>query len=107
MIKFISHEYYPEDQYVKESCTLTIDDQQRFVYLRKAKKDGGLFWSPISMAVTQNGQKKFLQAIEWGSNFLQKDILEFLNNRSWERPQTQTVPQYQQQSFPDFGEPPF
>ena len=84
MIKFIAHEVYPDDQYVKESCTLAVDEAQRFTYVRKMKKDGGLFWSPISTSVNFRSEKKFLHSIEWDSNFLAKDIIAFLEARSWE-----------------------
>lgn len=84
MIQFISHEFYPDDQYVKESCTLTVDGTQRFTYVRKMKKDGGLFWSAISTSVNFRGEKKFLHSIEWDSNFLAKDIIAFLEARSWD-----------------------
>ncbi len=84
MIKFISHEYFYEDEYTKEICYLSIDDKFRFAYARKAKKDGSLFWSPFSTSVKINGEKKFRHAIEWDSSFLAKDILAFLEARSWQ-----------------------
>lgn len=105
MIQFISHEYFPDDQYTKEICYLSIDDKFRFAYVRKMKKDGGLFWSPISIAVTINGEKKFKNSIEWDSNFLSKDILAFLDARSWEKVEPvpyiaiSKKPTYDQSSF--------
>lgn len=84
MIQFISHEFYPDDQYVKESCTLTVDGAQRFTYVRKISKNGALWWSCINASVNFNGKKKYIDSIEWDSNFLAKDIEAFLEARSWD-----------------------
>lgn len=107
MIQYISHEYLPDDQYTKEICYLSVDSKFRFAYVRKQKKDGGMYWSPISAGVTVNGEKKYRDAIQWDSNFLQKDILAFLDARSWEdrsvapNPATAVAKpaQYEQTSF--------
>ena len=119
MIEFISHDYFPDDQYTKEICYLSIDRIFRFAYTRKAMKDGRLFWAPISAGVTLNGEKKYKASIEWDSNFLAKDIIAFLEARSWENRQPIATgsamkgpvvigqPQYEQTSFLDSGEPPF
>lgn len=116
MIEYISHEYFPDDQYTKEICYMQIDPKFRFAYVRKMKKDGGLFWAPVSSSVTINGEKKFRTAIEWDSNFMAKDIIAFLEARSWEKNRPSSAPcisvtpndkSYQQQDFPDFGEPQF
>lgn len=84
MIKLISHEYLYEDEYTKEICYLSIEDSFRFAYVRKAKKDGSLFWAPISASVKIKGERKFRNSIEWDSNFLAKAIISFLDDRSWE-----------------------
>jgi hypothetical protein len=86
MIEYVSHEYFPDDQYTKEICYMQIDPKFRFAYVRKMKKDGGLFWAPVSSSVTINGEKKFRTAIEWDSNFIAKDIIAFLEARRWESP---------------------
>lgn len=88
MIKFISHENCPDDPFIKEICYLSVDDKFRFAYVRKAMKNGNLFWGPMSAGITINGQKKYFDGIEWDSNFLKKDILAFLEARSWENKQT-------------------
>jgi hypothetical protein len=119
MIKFISHEFLTEDPYTKEIVYLSIDDKFRFAYVRKLMKNGGLFWAPISVSATYNGNKKYFESIQWDSNFLKQDIIAFLEGRSWENPQhkpqfidvtpipqqQQNQPQYQQASF--LGDCPF
>lgn len=110
MIEFISHEFFHDDQYTKEICYLSIDNKFRFAYVRKMKKDGGLFWSHITLSVNINGEKKYRSSIEWDSNFLAKDILAFLDARSWENKHSTQLPKqqpYSQQSFMDSTEPPF
>jgi hypothetical protein len=84
MIEFISHEYFPDDQYTKELCYLQIEPQMRFAYVRKSTKNGGLMWSPISAMVTINGERKYRDSIKFDSSFLREDIIEFLEARSWE-----------------------
>lgn len=84
MIEFISHEFCNEDPYIKEIVYLSIDPKARIAYVRKTMKTGGMFWAPISCAINVNGAKKYFDSIEWDSNFLKKDILAFLEARSWE-----------------------
>ena len=82
---FVSHESYPEDEYTKESVVLCIDQKHRVTYVRKQMKTGGMFWDTISVAVKQNGEKKYLKAYSQDSNFLAEDIKHFLDSRSWEK----------------------
>lgn len=87
MIEFISHEACPEDPYIKEIVYLQIDPKCHIAYVRKPMKNGGLFWSPMSSAVVKNGSKKYIISIEIDSNSFKKQILEFLDARSWENNQ--------------------
>jgi hypothetical protein len=82
---FISHDEYPEDQYIKESVTLCIDKKHRVTYVRKCTQNGGMFWDVISASVRKNGEKKFLRGYAQDSVFLQEDIKHFLENRTWEK----------------------
>jgi hypothetical protein len=82
---FVSHESYPEDEYTKEAVVLCIEKQHRVTYVRKQMKNGGMFWDVISVAVKQNGEKKYLKAYSQDSNFLAEDIKHYLENRSWEQ----------------------
>jgi hypothetical protein len=85
MIKFISHESFPDDQYTKEVVYLSIEPQTCLAYVRKPMRNGGFFWSTISSSVMKNGEKKFIQGVEIDSNILKKEILAFLEDRSWEK----------------------
>lgn len=82
---FVSHESYPEDEYTKEAVVLCIGDKHRITYVRKQMKTGGMFWDVISVAVKQNGEKKYLKSYSQDSNFLAEDIKHYLENRSWEK----------------------
>jgi len=82
---FVSHEAFPEDQYIAEAVTLCLDGKYRVTYVRKKLQNGGMFWGEISAAVKQNGEKKYLKAFSQDSNFLQEDIRQFLDSRSWEK----------------------
>ena len=86
MIKYVSHEAFPDDQYIKEIVYLQFDPQCDIAYVRKPMKNGGLFWSPMSSAVMKDGNKKYINSIEIDSNSFKKQILEFLEARSWESP---------------------
>lgn len=83
-IQFVSHEAFPEDQYTKELVYLCIDDKYRVAYVRKQAKNGGLFWSVVTAGVTKDGAKTYYEAFLQDSTFLEKDIQNFLNKRSWE-----------------------
>ena len=89
-IEFVSHEAFPEDQYTKELVYLLIDDKFRVAYVRKAAKNGGMFWGVPSIAVTKEGAKTYYEAFLQDSSFLEKDIKAFLDKRSWEKRSVQT-----------------
>ena len=82
-IEFVSHESFPEDQYTKELVYLCLDEKYRIAYVRKPGKNGGLFWSVPSIAITKNGQKSYFEGFLQDSSFLEKDIKNFLENRLW------------------------
>lgn len=84
-IKFVSHEEFPEDQYIKELVYLSLDDKYRIAYVRKNAKNGGLFWSTPSISATKSGTKSYYQVFMQDSSFLEKDIRDFLEKRSWEK----------------------
>src|SRR5689334_11677574 len=83
-IEFISHDAFPEDQYTKELVYLCIEGKYRIAYVRKAAKNGGLFWSVANVGATRNGQKEYFPAFLQDSNFLESDIKDFLEKRKWE-----------------------
>jgi|SRR5687768_7271425 len=82
--EFVSHQNYPEDDYIEEVVYLCFENKYRIAYVRKKSSNGGLFWSPASISVRNNGKKEFLPAFIQDSNFLEKDIKYFLDNREWE-----------------------
>jgi hypothetical protein len=82
---FVSHEYFPEDQYTTEAVVLAIEGKHRVTFVRKKMQNGGMFWDVISAGVTVNGAKKYLKAYSQDSNFLREDIMHFLDGRAWEK----------------------
>lgn len=82
---FISHESYPEDQYIVEAVTLCLEKKYRVTYVRKRLQRGGMFWGEISTSVTKEGERKYLKSFSQDSKFLEESIKEFLENRLWER----------------------
>lgn len=84
-IEFISHEYFPEDEYTKELVYLCLEGKYRVAYIRKNAKNGGLFWSVASFGITKNGTKQYYPAFMQDSNFLEKDIKDYLESRKWEK----------------------
>ncbi len=82
--KFISHESFPEDKYIKEVVYLEVKGGYRHLYVHKILQNGGSFWEVLSVALAKNGQKQFLKSIKYADNFLQDDIKDFLHNRKWE-----------------------
>lgn len=93
---FISHEAYPEDQYVSESVLFAIDGKHRVTYVRKKMQNGAMFWDVVSTGVKYRGEKKYLKGYSQDSNFLREDIMRFLDQRSWEKggaaPKSDAVP---------------
>ncbi len=83
-IEFVSHEAFPEDQYVKEMVYLLIDQKYRVAYVRKQAKNGGQFWSVPTLGVTKEGVKTYYETFMQDSSFLEKDIKLFLDQRSWQ-----------------------
>jgi hypothetical protein len=82
---FVSHESYPEDQYIVEAVVLCLDKKHRVTYIRKKMQNGGMFWDVISAAVKKHGEKKYLKSYSQDSNFLHEDIKHFLESRNWEK----------------------
>lgn len=85
-IEFISHDHFPEDEYTKELLYLCLEGKYRIAYVRKKANNGGLFWSVASVGAKRNGQKEYFPAFLQDSNFLEKDIKDFLEKRKWEGP---------------------
>lgn len=83
-IEFISHDHFPEDEYTKELVYLCLEGKYRIAYVRKAAKNGGMFWSVANVGATRGGQKEYFPAFLQDSNFLEKDIKDFLEKRKWE-----------------------
>jgi len=83
-IEFISHDAFPDDDYTKEIVYLCLEGKYRVAYVRKAAKFGGMFWSVANVRTTRNGVKEYFPAFIQDSNFLEKEIREFLEKRPWE-----------------------
>lgn len=82
---FVSHESFPQDQYIMEAVTICLEGKHRVVFIRKKMKNGGMFWDVPSVTVTQHGQKKYLKSYSQDSAFLKDDIMAFLEGRAWEK----------------------
>lgn len=107
-IDFISHDEFPEDEYTKELVYLALDEKYRIAYVRKKAKNGGMFWSVASVGITRNGQKEYFPAFLQDSNFLEKDIKDFLEKRKWEtstfsKP-IESLPAYQPRTMSEVAE---
>ena len=83
-IEFISQDSFTEDEYTKELVYLCFEGKYRVAYLRKKATNGGLFWSVASLGIKRNGQKEYFPAFLQDSNFLEKDIKDYLEKRKWE-----------------------
>jgi hypothetical protein len=82
-ITFVSHEFFPDDPYVKELVYLCIDDKYRIAYVRKQAKNGGLFWSIPSISAAKDGVKTYFESVILESRFLEKDIEKYLESQPW------------------------
>lgn len=82
--EFISHEKY-DDLYIAESVVFCIDGKHRVTYIRKKMKNGALFWDVISAGVKVYGEMKYLKSYAQDSKFLDEDLKQYLNSRSWEK----------------------
>lgn len=83
-MKFVSHESFPEDQYIKEIVYLEVSAPARVAFVRKQAKNGGMFWGVLSAGVTKKGSKIYYKGYMQDSSFLEKDIEDFLEQRKWE-----------------------
>lgn len=84
LFEFVSYESFPEDEYTKEAVVLCLEGKYRVGYVRRTLQNGSMFWSVASTSAKKNGKKVFISGFEADSNFLNKDIMNFLNERSWE-----------------------
>lgn len=101
-IEFVSSEKFPEDEYTKEIVYLCLEGKFRVAYVRKSAKNGGMFWSVASIGATKNGKKEFYEAFIQDSNFVEKDIKNFLDSRAWESKSIQQA--YQPRSMDEVAE---
>lgn len=83
-IEFISHDSFPEDEYTKELVYLCLEGKYRVAYIRKKATNGGLFWTVASLGIKRNGAKEYFPAFLQDSNFIERDIKDFLDKRKWE-----------------------
>ena len=83
--EFVSHQFCPEDEYIKEIVYLCFDKKYRVAYVRKKANNDGLFWSVPAISIKQDGRKEFISIFMQDSLFLDKDIKKFLDDRSWEK----------------------
>ena len=88
--KFISHEKFPDDPYVHETAYLEVNGV-RVLYVRKATKTGGKFWTVPNISVLKDGNKEFLETSMIDSNFLTTDIKNFLDKREWNKAQSSST----------------
>ena len=86
--EFVSHDAFPADKYTREIVYLEINVPVRIAYVRKEATKGGLFWSVASVGAERDGKKEFFPAAIQDSNFLEKEIKKFLDDRVWERGQS-------------------
>lgn len=95
--EFVSHQSFPEDEYIQEVVYLCFDEKYRIAYVRKKATNGGFFWSVPSFSVKTNDKKEFFPSFLQDSNFLEKDIKQFLDSRSWEKKERIPQPAFQSQ----------
>jgi len=91
--EFVSHQDFPEDEYIKEAVVLCLEGKYRVTYLKRILQNGSQFWSVVSTSVKKNGKKMFLPGFEADSTFLNRDITNYLNERLWESPQAKVWPE--------------
>lgn len=88
--QFASQESFPDDEYTKEVVYIDVkveDGKLRLAYTRKVMKNGGSFWDVVSAGAMKHGKKEFLKGAQFSDSFLDKEIKEYLKNRSWEKGQ--------------------
>lgn len=80
MSKFelISYKVYPQDQYVEAVAKVRIDGKHIVGYALKKTKDGGKFWAPASISVTDNGEKKYIAGYMLDSRAEEELLNEFI-----------------------------
>jgi len=71
-IKFVSHESFQDDPYIKELVYLCLDDKYRVAYVRKQSKNGGMFWGVICASILKDGVKSYYEGFMQDSSFLDK-----------------------------------
>lgn len=98
-IKFVSHQSFPDDLYTKELVYLELNVPARVAFVRKQAKNGGYFWSGVSLGVTKDMQKAYFPAFMQDSAFLESDIKDYLDKRKWET-KSQSVQQSLQDDVP-------
>jgi hypothetical protein len=100
-IDFISSELFPSDDYIKEIVYICLEGKYRVAYVRKKAQNGGLFWTISTIGVNKDGKKEYFPAFIQDSNFLERDIKDFLEKRKWEeKPKSIYAPPKSQSEMP-------
>ena len=82
--EFVSHEEFPEDKFIKEAVTVCFEGKYRICYLRKQLPNGAKFWNIMQANAEKNGVSIKLKSFIPNDNFLQEDVMHFLESRGWE-----------------------
>jgi hypothetical protein len=80
--ELISYEEYPHDMYTKAVAMVRIENRYVVNYCLKVSKSGGHFWAPATIGVTQNGEKKYIQAFFCDSMSEQKMLEKFIKDNA-------------------------
>ena len=80
MSKFelISYKVYPQDQYVEAIAKVRIEGKHIVSYALKKTKDGGKFWAPPSISITDNGEKKYVSGYMLDSRAEEEMLNDFI-----------------------------
>lgn len=99
-IEFVSIEKFTEDEYIKEIVYLCFEGKYRVAYVRKKTQQGGMFWSVATIGAMKNGKKEYYSAFLQDSNFLEKDIKDYLDKRRWEEKSVFEIPKISDDECP-------
>jgi len=93
MIKVVSYEQFPEDNYTKELVYIEIEGKYRVAYVANLGKNGNIYWDPVKIGIMCDGKRKYFSSMIFDSSFLEKDIKALLDSRPWEKnPQQKSSP---------------
>lgn len=77
-LEFLDYQQFPQDPYTNAIVEICIDGKHIVTYGQKKMKDGGMFWGPASISVTDGTKKIHFKGYQVDSQRDHDQIVRFI-----------------------------